>query len=138
MVQAPGRVLIAAVSSLVGQAAKCDEGKAAADSSFHLDFSHAVNLKMFGEIQHNIGLEGDAAREETTMDGLHGHGDFAEHSHLVTAEGDFVILQLGHLHSQVPHHVVVPRVEVGVGRCKDKRQPKGLPLTRMMYSFSLL
>ena len=56
MVQAPGRVLIAAVSSLVGQAAKCDEGKAAADSSFHLDFSHAVNLKMFGEIQHNIGL----------------------------------------------------------------------------------
>ena len=52
MVQAPGRVLIAAMSSLVGQAAKCDEGKAAADSSFHLDFSHAVNLKMFGEIQH--------------------------------------------------------------------------------------
>ena len=35
-VLAPGRALVAAVSSLVGQTAQCDEGKAAVDSELNL------------------------------------------------------------------------------------------------------
>ena len=52
------------------------------------------------------------------MDGLHGHGDLSEHPHLVTTVGELGILQVGHFHSKVPHHVVVHQ---GRGWCGEMR-----------------
>ena len=78
--------------------------------------SHRINLEMFGEIQDDIGLEGDAPRSEALVNGLGCEADLAEDTELVSAEGELGVLQVSHLEADVLHEVVVNQ---GGGGCRQ-------------------
>ena len=77
-----------------------------------LDAGHAVGVKGVVEVRHHHGLHLEGAAHLPVLDALHGGGYAPEDPELVAGQGVLPALEVGQLHAEGPHQVVVQQ---GVG-----------------------
>ena len=84
----------------------------------HLVSSNTFCVQIFGQIQHNVCLNGKGSRRDTIVNALHRHSNLAEDPHFKPRVAKFVTLEVRHLEAKGPHQVVV---EQGGGRGGEVR-----------------